>query len=63
MDEIIETDPLAALGEHVAAALGEAVRGFEVAYGELTVTVERDAIVDVVTSSASTWSIISSARI
>lgn len=49
MDEIIEIDPLAALGEHVSAGLGEAVRGFEVAYGELTVTVVRDAIVDVVT--------------
>lgn len=49
MDEIIEIDPLVALGEHVAAALGGAVRGFEVAFGELTVNVERDAIVDVIT--------------
>jgi NADH-quinone oxidoreductase subunit C len=49
MDENIIVDPLAALGEHVAGALGAAVTGFEVAYGELTVNVERDAIVDVVT--------------
>lgn len=49
MDENITVDPLAALGEHVAGALGAAVTGFEVAYGELTVNVERDAIVEVVT--------------
>lgn len=49
MDEIINVEPLAALGEHIAGALGAAVNGFEVAYGELTVNVERDAIVEVVT--------------
>ncbi|MBF0680846.1 MAG: NADH-quinone oxidoreductase subunit C [Devosia sp.] len=49
MDENITVEPLAALGEHVAGALGAAVKGFEVAYGELTINVEREAIVDVVT--------------
>jgi NADH-quinone oxidoreductase subunit C len=49
MDEIINVEPLAALGEHIAGALGAAVSGFEVAYGELTLNVERDAIVEVVT--------------
>jgi NADH-quinone oxidoreductase subunit C len=49
MDEIINVEPLAALGEHIAGALGAAVNGFEVAYGELTLNVERDAIVEVVT--------------
>jgi NADH-quinone oxidoreductase subunit C len=45
--EPIAVDPLVALGEHVAASLGEAVLGFEVAYGDLTVTVARDSIVNV----------------
>jgi NADH-quinone oxidoreductase subunit C len=49
MDEIINVEPLSALGEHIAGALGAAVNGFEVAYGELTLNVERDAIVEVVT--------------
>ncbi|WEJ60327.1 NADH-quinone oxidoreductase subunit C [Devosia sp. FJ2-5-3] len=49
MDEIINVEPLAALGEHIAGALGAAVNGFEVAYGELTLNVERDTIVEVVT--------------
>lgn len=48
MDENITVEPLAALGEHVAGSLGAAVKGFELAYGELTVNVERDAIVEVV---------------
>ena len=48
-DEIPAADPLATLGAHVAAALGPKVLGHEVAFGELTVTVEREAIVDVVT--------------
>lgn len=49
MDEITEIDPLVGLGEHIAAGLGGIVRGFEVAFGELTVSVERDAIIEVVT--------------
>ena len=50
MDEAVVTvDPLVALGEHVTAALGDRVLGFEVAFGDLAVTVARDAIVDVVT--------------
>ncbi|KKB09596.1 NADH-quinone oxidoreductase subunit C [Devosia chinhatensis] len=49
MDETIVVDPLVMLGEHVAASLGEAVAGFEVAFGDLAITVQRDAIVDVVT--------------
>ena len=48
-DEIPAADPLATLGAHVAAALGPKVVGQQVAFGELTVTVARDAIVDVVT--------------
>jgi len=47
--EPIAVDPLVALGEHVAASLGDAVLGFEVAYGDLTVTVARDSIVNVAT--------------
>jgi NADH-quinone oxidoreductase subunit C len=48
-DEIPAADPLAMLGAHVAAALGPKVLAHEVAFGELTVTVEPLAIVDVVT--------------
>ncbi|MEQ8600405.1 MAG: NADH-quinone oxidoreductase subunit C [Devosia sp.] len=47
--EPIAVDPLVALGEHVAASLGDAVLGFEVAFGDLTVTVARDSIVNVAT--------------
>lgn len=43
------TDTLVALGEHVAAALPEAVKGFEVAYGELTVHAEAAEILKVLT--------------
>lgn len=49
MHEALVVDPLVALGEHVASALGDAVVGFEVAYGDLTVTVQRDSIVSVAT--------------
>ncbi|HWU16171.1 MAG TPA: NADH-quinone oxidoreductase subunit C [Devosia sp.] len=49
MDEVIEVDPLTALGEHIAGALGSAVLANEIAYGELTLTIERDAIVAVAT--------------
>ena len=49
MDETVAVNPLTALGEHVAGSLGEAVLGFEVAFGDLSVTVARDSIVEVVT--------------
>ena len=47
MDETIQLDPTEALGLHIAGALGDAVIGSEIAFGELTLTVERDSIVDV----------------
>ena len=49
MDEVIQLDPLAELGAHVAGALGAAVLSQEIAFGELTLTVERDSIVSVAT--------------
>ena len=49
MDETIQVDPLMDLGEHIAGSLGTAVLAQEIAYGELTLTVERDQIVAVVT--------------
>jgi NADH-quinone oxidoreductase subunit C len=45
MDETLQVDPLAALGEHIARGLGSVVLAQDVAYGELTITVERAAIV------------------
>ncbi len=42
-----KTDALQALGEHVASALEEDVTGFEVAHGELTVTIHRDRVLKV----------------
>ena len=49
VEPVIEVHPLVALGEHIAASLGEAVTGFENAFGDLTITAERDSIVDIVT--------------
>ncbi|MFD2646343.1 NADH-quinone oxidoreductase subunit C [Devosia albogilva] len=49
MAEATELGPLAALGEHIAGALGAAVLATEFAYGELTLTVARESIVQVVT--------------
>jgi NADH-quinone oxidoreductase subunit C len=49
MDEVIQLDPLATLSEHISAALGEAIIGAEIAFGQLTITVQRDSIVPVVT--------------
>ncbi len=49
MDETVVVDPLVTLGEHVAASLGDAVLGFEVAFGDLSITVARDSIVNVAT--------------
>ena len=45
MDDTLQVDPLAALGEHIARGLGSVVLAQDVAYGELTITVERAAIV------------------
>jgi len=42
------TEALQALGEHIAAALDEDVTGFEVAHGELTVTIHRDRVLKVI---------------
>lgn len=47
MDEITQIDPLADLGAHIAGALGGAVIGQEISFGELTLLVERESIVDV----------------
>ncbi|MDB5624024.1 MAG: NADH-quinone oxidoreductase subunit [Devosia sp.] len=47
MDEAIQVDPLAVLGEHVTRALGSAVLHSAITYGELTLTVERESIVEV----------------
>jgi NADH-quinone oxidoreductase subunit C len=49
MDEVIQVDPLTDLGEHIAGALGAAVLSWEIAFGELTLTVEKDQIVAVAT--------------
>ncbi len=49
MDETLAVQPLQALGEHIASALGSSVVGFDVAFGELTISVEADSIVPVVT--------------
>ncbi|WP_442881821.1 NADH-quinone oxidoreductase subunit C [Devosia sp.] len=49
MDEAIQVDPLMDLGAHIAGALGSAVLSQQVAFGELTLNVERDAIVAVAT--------------
>lgn len=48
MDEALQLDPLAVLGDHIATALGGVVSS-EIAFGELTLTVERDSIVSVAT--------------
>jgi NADH-quinone oxidoreductase subunit C len=49
MDDVIQLDPLATLSGHITAALGDAVIGAEIAFGQLTLTVRRDSIVPVVT--------------
>ena len=41
--------PLAALAERARNALGEKILDHKLAYGELTLSVERDAIIDVAT--------------
>jgi NADH-quinone oxidoreductase subunit C len=48
MDESIQpVDRLSALSQHIESGLSEAVIGTEIAFGQLTVTVQRDAIVEV----------------
>lgn len=49
MDETLVVDPLVTLGEHIAASLGDAVLGFEIAFGDLSISVQRDSIVNVAT--------------
>ncbi len=48
MTASVSEDRLRTLGTHVATALGDAVLGFEVKRGELTVQVERARILDIV---------------
>jgi len=48
-EAVVEVHPLVALGEHVTAALGGAILGSELAFGDLTLSVRRDSIVEVVT--------------
>ena len=49
MDEAIQLDPLEDLGQYISTALGDAVLSSETAYGELTLSVERESIVAVAT--------------
>jgi len=46
-EDMATIDPLEGLGAHLKDKLGTACSGFSIAYGELTLTVEADAIVDV----------------
>ncbi|MBJ7576480.1 NADH-quinone oxidoreductase subunit C [Devosia sp. MC532] len=47
LDTAVVVDPQVALGEYIAASLGDAVIGFDVAFGDLTVSIAKDAVVDV----------------
>jgi NADH-quinone oxidoreductase subunit C len=49
MDETIQLDPLTELGKHIIRSVGPVVLSAEMHFGELTLTIERDAIVDVAT--------------
>nr|WP_211200657.1 NADH-quinone oxidoreductase subunit C [Devosia oryziradicis] len=49
MDEVTQVDPLMDLGEHITRALGSAIVSQEVAFGELTLNAEKDAIVAIAT--------------
>ena len=42
MDQATVLDRLTALGEHIATNLGSAVTDFEVAFGDLTINIERN---------------------
>ena len=48
MDESAQVEPLADLGDYISRTLGAVVLSADVAFGELTIAVERTAIVDVV---------------
>ena len=48
MTASVSEDRLRALGTHVATVLGDAILGFEVKRGELSVQVERERILDIV---------------
>jgi NADH-quinone oxidoreductase subunit C len=48
MEETLAVEPLATLGDHIAASLPNFVTGYEIAFDELTVSVARDSIVAVV---------------
>ena len=48
MTASVSEDRLRALGTHVATALGDAILGFEVKRGELSIQVERERILDIV---------------
>jgi NADH-quinone oxidoreductase subunit C len=49
MDEVTQVDPLMDLGEHITRALGSVIVSQEVAFGELTLNAEKDAIVAIAT--------------
>ncbi|MDV3250827.1 NADH-quinone oxidoreductase subunit C [Devosia sp. BK] len=49
VEPVVQVHPLVALGEHITASLGEAVLGFEVGYGDLSISAKRESIVEVVT--------------
>ena len=49
MDEVTQVDPLVDLGEHITRALGPAILSQEVAFGELTLSADKDAIVAIAT--------------
>lgn len=49
MDEVTQVDPLVDLGEHIARAIGPAILSQQIAFGELTLTAEKDAIVAIAT--------------
>lgn len=48
VEPVVQIHPLVALGEHITASLGEAVTGFEFAYGDLTINAQRESILEVV---------------
>lgn len=47
MDQATVLDRLTALGEYITTNLGSAVTDFEVAFGDLTINIERDSIAEV----------------
>jgi NADH-quinone oxidoreductase subunit C len=49
MDEVAQIDPLTELGNHISRSLGAAVQSHAVSFGELTLEVERDSVVEVAT--------------